>query len=72
MPQEPKRRHSRQRKGKRRASIALKTYTGIVCSNCTALNPPHVVCKSCGFYQGKQIIIKKEKKGKEEKNEKSP
>lgn len=65
MPQEPKRRHSRQRKGKRRASIALKTYTGIVCSNCATLNPPHVVCKNCGFYQDKQIIIKKEKKSKE-------
>lgn len=65
MPQEPKRRHSRQRKGKRRAGIALKTYTGIVCSNCGTLNPSHVVCKSCGFYQDKQIIIKKEKKGKE-------
>lgn len=65
MPQEPKRRHSRQRKGKRRASITLKTYFGVTCSNCAALNPPHVVCKSCGFYQGKQIIIKKEKKSKE-------
>jgi len=71
MPQEPKRRHSRQRKGKRRASIALKTYTGIVCSNCTTLNPPHVICKSCGFYQGKQVIIKKEKKSKEEKDDPS-
>ena len=66
MPQEPKRRHSRQRKGKRRASIALKTYAGIVCSNCGALNPSHVVCKSCGFYQGKQIIIKKEKEKDEQ------
>ena len=71
MPQEPKRRHSRQRKGKRRAGIHLKTYTGIVCSNCKALKPPHVVCRNCGFYQGEQVIIKKEKKGKEEKNDPS-
>ncbi|MEK7502366.1 MAG: 50S ribosomal protein L32 [Patescibacteria group bacterium] len=70
MPQEPKRRHSRQRKGKRRASIALKTYTGIVCSNCTALNPSHVVCKSCGFYQGKAVIVRKEKKEKEKEESK--
>lgn len=70
MPQEPKRRHSRQRKGKRRASIAHKTYAGIVCSNCATLNPPHVICKSCGFYQGKQVIIKK-KKSKEKKDDPS-
>ncbi len=69
MPQEPKRRHSRQRKGKRRASIAIKTYTGVVCSNCGVLNPSHVICKKCGFYQDKQIIIKKEKT--KEKNEES-
>jgi len=70
MPQEPKRRHSRQRKGKRRASIALKTYVGIACSNCKTLNPPHEVCKNCGFYNGKQIIIKKERKGKEKEESK--
>ncbi|OGH13416.1 MAG: 50S ribosomal protein L32 [Candidatus Levybacteria bacterium RIFCSPLOWO2_02_FULL_37_10] len=71
MPQEPKRRHSRQRKGKRRASIALKISAGIVCSNCGTLNPSHVVCKNCGFYKGKAVIVRKEKKEKE-KNEKSP
>ena len=72
MPQEPKRRHSRQRKGKRRASIALKTYIGVVCSNCATLNPPHVVCKSCGFYQGKAVIVRKEKKEKKEKEKDDP
>ena len=56
MPQEPKKRHSRARKGKRRASIKLKSPGGILCSNCKALVLPHMICKNCGYYQGKQIV----------------
>lgn len=56
MPQEPKKRHSRQRKGKRRASIRLTNPLGIVCPNCKAFILPHTVCKKCGYYQGKQIM----------------
>ena len=70
MPQEPKRRHSRQRKGKRRASIELKPPKGTVCPNCSNITIPHTVCKNCGYYKGKQILAKKEKAKKEE-NEKS-
>jgi len=70
MPQEPKRRHSRQRKGKRRASIRLNIPRGVACLNCGALNPSHVVCEKCGFYNRRQVIIKKEKP-KKEKDEKS-
>lgn len=55
MPQEPKKRHSRQRKGKRRASIHLKTSKGLICSNCGTIKLPHIVCKSCGFYKGKNF-----------------
>ncbi|MCL5113603.1 MAG: 50S ribosomal protein L32 [Patescibacteria group bacterium] len=67
MPQEPKRRHSRQRKGKRRSSIKLSVAQGITCSNCGGTVLPHVVCKNCGYYNGKQIIVKKEKKKSKEK-----
>ncbi|RJQ25400.1 50S ribosomal protein L32 [Candidatus Parcubacteria bacterium] len=56
MPSEPKKRHSRQRQGKRRASIKLGLPTIIICKNCGAPTEPHIVCKSCGFYKGKQII----------------
>lgn len=56
MPQEPKRRHSRQRKGKRRASIELKLANAIVCPNCSAATLPHMVCKNCGYYKGREVI----------------
>lgn len=79
MPQEPKRRHSRGRKGKRRASISLTAKKTVKCINCSALILPHAICKNCGFYKGKEYKIKgefgrrKEKKvtKAKENNEKS-
>ncbi len=56
MPQEPKKRHSRQRQGKRRAHISYSVPQAINCPNCQALTVPHIVCKSCGYYDGKQVI----------------
>ena len=69
MPQEPKKRHSRQRKGKRRASIKLRAVSGINCPNCGKPILPHMICKFCGFYKGRQVLQlktndKKEKTGK--------
>lgn len=63
MPHEPKRRHSTERKGKRRASIKL-VLTGVIkCPNCGEPTKPHTVCKFCGFYKGTQVV-KKEVKAK--------
>ncbi|MCL5433245.1 MAG: 50S ribosomal protein L32 [Patescibacteria group bacterium] len=61
MPHEPKRRHSRQRKGKRRASIKLSVKTGTKCPNCGNTMVPHAVCKNCGYYKGKSVIKVREK-----------
>jgi len=62
MPQEPKKRHSRQRKGKRRASIRLAKPSLTQCGNCGfEASIPHTVCKNCGFYKGKQIMSVKTK-----------
>lgn len=58
MSQEPKKRHSRQRKGKRRASIILAAQQSIVCPNCRNPMISHTVCPTCGFYKGKQVIKK--------------
>lgn len=71
MPQEPKKRHSRARQGKRRASIHLKAARTIVCPNCGAHILPHIVCKNCGFYKGQEVIVKKKKEDKKEEAPKS-
>jgi large subunit ribosomal protein L32 len=56
MPHEPKKRHSRARQGKRRASIKLQIPGFAVCPNCKGTTYQHTVCKKCGFYNGKQIL----------------
>lgn len=71
MPQEPKKRHSRQRQGKRRAHIKLTTINSVKCPNCGNPVLPHNICKNCGYYKGKEVLKKKSKEKKEEKEEKS-
>ena len=61
MPHEPKKRHSRARQGKRRASIKLKTPIFVVCPNCKSVILPHIVCKKCGYYNGRQVLSIKAK-----------
>jgi large subunit ribosomal protein L32 len=52
----PKRRHSKSRRGKRRAHDAITAPNLSVCSNCGAAVMPHRVCPNCGYYKGKQVI----------------
>ncbi len=61
MAHEPKRRHSTERKGQRRAAIKLSAPKAIICSNCGAPAKPHTVCAVCGYYKGKPVIAKKQK-----------
>jgi large subunit ribosomal protein L32 len=57
MANEPKKRHSRQRQGKRRASIKLAVETAIICDNCGMRHMPHRVCEHCGFYKKQQVSV---------------
>ena len=52
----PKRRHSKSRRGKRRAHDALKSKSLSECPNCRQPKPPHRVCASCGYYKGVQVM----------------
>ena len=65
MPQEPKKRHSRARQGKRRSAIHLKLAGSVLCANCKTPILPHTVCINCGFYKGLEIINKSKRKTKE-------
>lgn len=60
----PKRRTSKTRKRKRRTHQKLDLPAMNVCSNCGEIKLNHRVCKSCGFYDGRQV-----KKIKEEEFE---
>lgn len=61
----PKRRHTRSRRDKRRAS-AWKLTAGALgkCAQCGAARAPHHVCPACGFYNGQLVLPRKVKKGK--------
>lgn len=60
----PKKRTSKSRQRKRRATIFLETPHLIHCTNCGEETLPHTVCPSCGFYDGRKVI-----EGKKEKEE---
>ncbi|MFH2204413.1 MAG: 50S ribosomal protein L32 [Elusimicrobiota bacterium] len=64
----PKRRQTRHRTMSRRnKNWSLKVEATSSCSNCGAARPGHTVCPSCGFYNGKLVIAKKDKKSKSAK-----
>ncbi|MFH1783910.1 MAG: 50S ribosomal protein L32 [bacterium] len=63
----PKRRHSKCRRDKRRAQWKLSSPGISVCPQCKEPRLPHRACLKCGYYNGKQVIKVKEKKEKEKK-----
>ena len=60
----PKKRHSKSRQGKRRANWKLTSANLSKCPGCGSPILPHHACPACGTYQGRSVIIKKEKEEK--------
>lgn len=56
----PKRRHSKARRDKRRAHDAMKVPALTICPNCQEKKPTHIVCPYCGYYKGEQVVEVKE------------
>ncbi|MGK0289970.1 MAG: large subunit ribosomal protein L32 [bacterium] len=52
----PKRKTSQAKTKSRRNHKKLGVVNLVTCSNCGEKKLPHLVCKSCGHYQGKEII----------------
>jgi large subunit ribosomal protein L32 len=52
----PKRRHSKARKNKRRAHDAISGPSFSECTNCHELRLPHRACPHCGYYKGREVI----------------
>lgn len=56
----PKRKVSKTRRDKRRSSVwKLSAPTLVKCPQCNEYKRPHVVCKNCGYYAGKAIVVEK-------------
>ncbi|MFZ9088451.1 MAG: 50S ribosomal protein L32 [Planctomycetaceae bacterium] len=55
MPQ-PKRRQSKSRSRKRNSHNTIQPKQLAKCSQCGTLAPSHVICPTCGYYQGRTLI----------------
>ncbi len=60
----PKRKHSKTRQAKRRTHYILKAPNISECPRCHAPKLPHHVCLECGFYNGRLVISRTDKKEK--------
>ena len=52
----PKRRHSKARRGKRRAHDFLQPVTPGLCPQCLEPKQPHRACSKCGYYRGRPVM----------------
>ncbi|MBQ1451752.1 MAG: 50S ribosomal protein L32, partial [Clostridia bacterium] len=53
------RRVSKARRDKRRSSVWKMDAPELVkCPQCGEYKRPHRVCQACGYYNGKQVIVK--------------
>lgn len=52
----PKRRHSKARRNRRRAHDALTTPPAALCPNCGEAKLPHRACTHCGHYAGREVV----------------
>lgn len=52
----PKRKWSKARSRRSRSNWKLKTPGLVECPQCHELKMSHRVCKSCGYYKGREII----------------
>ncbi|MFC6275750.1 50S ribosomal protein L32 [Levilactobacillus tangyuanensis] len=52
----PARKTSKTKKAMRRGHIKLTTPNLTACPNCGELRKSHMVCPSCGFYDGRQVV----------------
>lgn len=52
----PKRKHTQQRRDKRRTHDKLTPPNLGTCPQCHQPKPPHRVCLHCGYYKGVEVI----------------
>jgi large subunit ribosomal protein L32 len=52
----PRRKHSRSRRGKRRAHKDVSEPGRSLCPQCNEVKPPHVVCPHCGYYKEREVV----------------
>ncbi|MGN0904308.1 MAG: 50S ribosomal protein L32 [Alphaproteobacteria bacterium] len=62
----PRSKKSKSCRDMRRSHLALGTNAVMECPNCGEAKRPHMVCSSCGFYDGKEVVKQKSENGSED------
>ena len=57
----PKVKVSKSRRDKRKANWTATAPTLVECPHCKAVIRSHTVCSECGYYDGKEVVAKKDK-----------
>lgn len=60
----PKQKVSKARRNSRKANWKITTPSIMECPHCHETKQPHKVCPHCGYYDGEEIVSKKEKEAK--------
>ena len=60
MPPLPKKKHSKKRQGGRGAHFGLRPMSLSECPQCHNAKLPHHVCPSCGYYNGREVVLTEE------------
>lgn len=58
----PKRKTSKQRKHTRAANWKISATSLVECPQCHEKKLNHRVCKNCGYYDGREIVVVSDKK----------
>ena len=58
MPPLPKKKHSKGKKGRKSSHHALRRISLAECPQCHSARLPHRACPSCGYYNGRQVLVK--------------
>jgi len=56
----PKRRHSKARRDRRRTHDALTAPSFSECPHCHEMKMPHRACAYCGYYKKREVVSVKE------------
>lgn len=52
----PRKKVSKSKRNMRRSHLAVTPVNAVVCPNCGDSKLPHHVCKTCGTYNGRQVL----------------
>ena len=55
MPPLPKKKHSKKRRGDKRAHKGITPVKTVKCIQCNSAYLPHRICPECGYYNGRQV-----------------